>query len=112
MEVEKCSSSSVDYAKKGHRICYLHQSVTITEKSDPRIRGSHSHNNNKGMGDIFYGGDDCEEIKNYMYKEDVLFECMRKETELKAFKKRQKKRQGCFFQCFQFFRLFFRCTNL
>ncbi|KAE9620202.1 hypothetical protein Lalb_Chr01g0000651 [Lupinus albus] len=77
------------------------------KESHPRIRGSH----NKGMGDIFYGGDDCEEMKNYMYKEDVL-ECMRKETELKAFKRSQKKKQGCIFGCFEFFKLFFGCTNL
>ncbi|CAL0329403.1 unnamed protein product [Lupinus luteus] len=80
--------------------CYRKESHTIL--------GRH----NKGMGDIFYGGDDCEEIKSYMYKEDLLLECMRKETEFKAFKRRQKNRQGCFFHCFQFFRLFFRCTKL
>ncbi|CAL0334279.1 unnamed protein product [Lupinus luteus] len=73
-----------------------------------------SHSVNKAMGDIFYGGDDSEEINDDMYKEeeDVL-ECMRKEAQLKTFKTKHNnnnntKWHGCFFH---FFTLFFGCIK-
>lgn len=56
------------------------------------------------MGDVFYGKYDCDEINGYNYKKDAVIECMRREGELKALKKKQKRKKKWwnFFDCFEF----------
>ncbi|KAK7258187.1 hypothetical protein RIF29_32700 [Crotalaria pallida] len=129
MAIGICSSSDVDRANKDHGGiatkcgcgCISDLSSITTHSSSSsllpllpspksyfcHIKESRNHKA-MAMGDIFYGGDDSEEINDHTYyKQDVL-ECMRKEIEFKAIKKRRK-RKGCFFRCFEFFRLLFGC---
>lgn len=54
------------------------------------------------MGDVFYGNDDCEEMNEFIYKQDV-FESMRRAQEHRALKKKKKNYFWKFFQCFRSF---------
>ncbi|KAJ1411928.1 hypothetical protein SESBI_20768 [Sesbania bispinosa] len=99
-ESELCTSFS-NYSNFVPSLAYYNNKSVVRRKS-------HYHQH-KAMGDIFYGNDDYEEIKNHMYKEDVM-ECMRREEQFKAFKRRQKRRWSfSFFGCFEFLRLFLCC---
>ncbi|KEH17609.1 hypothetical protein MtrunA17_Chr4g0020511 [Medicago truncatula] len=63
------------------------------------------HHINKAMGDdVFYGNDDCEEMNECIYKDDVLVS-MRRARELKALKKNNKKqKKNCYLKYFECFR--------
>ncbi|ESW03455.1 hypothetical protein PHAVU_011G015400 [Phaseolus vulgaris] len=57
------------------------------------------------LGDVLYGDDDLVEMKDFMYREDVV-ESMRRERESKELKNREKRRRSsCCTECFCFLTL-------
>ncbi|KAI4323789.1 hypothetical protein L6164_023367 [Bauhinia variegata] len=61
----------------------------------------------KDMANMFYGEDDYDDMKDYMYREDVI-ESMRREKELKDLRQQRKKKWQwlSLFECYEFLKLF------
>jgi hypothetical protein len=61
------------------------------------------HHTSKVMGDVFYGNNDCAEMNECIYNEDVL-KSMRRAQELKALKKKKKEKKKSYWRFFECFR--------
>lgn len=56
------------------------------------------------MGDVFFGADDVNCMKDLVCKEDVI-DCMRRKAAMKSFRRRRNNRKVSITECFEFLKL-------
>ncbi|KAF3433152.1 hypothetical protein FNV43_RR24254 [Rhamnella rubrinervis] len=87
-------------------LCLSPSSSCFTDQSDTAavLMPKKTALGDKEMGDIFFGADDVNCVKDFLFMEDVI-ECMVMESAMKSFKRRRRNGWLSITECFEFLKL-------